>query len=107
MTTISSISVKPSLHALSDLRATPVAGERRQELITISLLIADDVVAALDPVGAERLERVGISVALIEIRGAPRILRQVLYVSVGRIVGRSAAGGRRGHEGLQALIGGR
>jgi len=38
---------------LSDLLATPVAGERRQELITISLLIADDVVAALDPVGAE------------------------------------------------------
>src|ERR1700722_3961631 len=111
--TASSSSVKPGDADDAPRRAIPLARRGAgpgRNFIALSLRLAGVYLArsvrAFGAAFAERFQRVGVPIALVEVLISPWILRQALDVTAGLVVGGRATAGRRRNQRTQALVGG-
>src|SRR5262249_31975362 len=95
----------------SRVKPSPLAGfirrgpRRTARLEVAAVNVGVLPLAALDAVGAVRLDDVGVPVALEDVRLPPRVDGDLLEVAVGVPAPRRRAAGRRCDEGLQPLLG--
>src|SRR5208337_691419 len=111
ITTASSSSVKPG-EADDTLSRTSVLARRADgpgpDFMAPSRRLAGVyIVRAFDAVGAERLQHVRVPIALVEVGRPPGILRQALDIAAAFVIRGHAAVGRRRHQRVQTLVGGR